>query len=348
MRLNCVMLLAAALLAAPAAGAQEERGGGGPQGRTEPWPEHPAERPAGPAESPPLPAPSPEAAPAGGAGARPAPPSPLPAGRAAAAGDATALEPDPVHLAGVEKLLEYAAQALKKDLPAPRREGGNCPPDEVRARLRLAALLLLLDRVEEAHLALEPLGTCEGKAELYRLALAGLAAWSSGLDKSEAAAAFQSLARRAAGGAKLALRGLALADEVRTYGVYTERAARTCAPGEKVFAYCEALNFAVRRTDAGTYLVALDLDLVVEADEVPAAGAAGDAPAAQRRVVWRTSGFQQFRHSPRSEPHDLFMTIWFRVPQDLAPGRYWLKLSAKDVATGQTAESDSIPLDVAR
>ena len=234
-------------------------------------------------------------------------------------------------------------QAVSKQ-PA-RKRGERYKPEEVSARIRLALAALAADRPADAYEALEPVGACQGKEETLRLALLGLASAGVG-ETARAARLFEDLARRVSAGAELGVRALALVDSVRSYGVYTERAAKTCRVGETLVAYCEVLNFACRPADDGnSWVTALDLDLAIEDDPAENAG----PEAAAREPAWQSKGFDQIRHRTRSEIRDLHLVIRVPVPRNLEAGKvYWLKVTVRDAAAGKSATSGRVRLEVAR
>lgn len=278
-----------------------------------------------------------------------------------------------------------------------RRKGERHTREEAEARLRLALVALALDppRVREAYEAIVPLGPTEPaeasgpgpvpatsagrddvqtRTEMTRLALLGLASWSSGgeEEKKEALRHFEDLARRAAAGTRLALRATTLVDSIQGYGVYTERRRNACRPGEKLMAYCEVLNFDCRQLETGGWLTALDVDLSVEEEvgqpdkpaEEPkggsapppakassssaAAPAAAPAPTAGRRPAWRRT--DQVRYRTRSEIRDLHLRIDLDdVPARLVPGHtYWLRIAVRDAATGKSETSRELKLEAVR
>jgi hypothetical protein len=239
-----------------------------------------------------------------------------------------------------------------------RKPGESYKPEEAAARVRLAALELASAglaagekddrewrrRAAEAREALSPLPPGEGFPETLRLGLLGLAASGSG-ERSEALRAFDQLYRRAAGETQLELRALALVDDVRSYGVYTERAAKPCRVGDPLVAYGEVLNFVPRQVELGGWLTALDVDLTF-LEQKGEAPAGADRPP-ETRAVLHCKGYAQVRHRTRSEIRDLHLVIRFRVPPECVPGKdrlYALKVTVRDMATGK--EAVSAPLDL--
>jgi len=224
-----------------------------------------------------------------------------------------------------EAALAAAAEFLKAEVgKLPRRGAGVRPTrQEVLARLRLASAALALDSPTEVVKALEPLGTLSGpgrradKYEIQRLALLGTGYWRTG-DKARAGACLEDLLRRATAGRRLGLRALTLVDQVRSYGVYTERAVKTVAPGESVLAYCEVLNFQCLKQPSGEHRSDLDVDLKF-LEEVT------DRRGERKYVVVRNiPEFSRVRHRTRSPLRDLHLVIRFNVPRELAPGRSYV------------------------
>jgi hypothetical protein len=253
-----------------------------------------------------------------------------------------------------------------------RKKGEKYSEEEVTQRLRLALAILASGRqaerqgvkewevsAEAARDALAPLQKLEGTGERLRLALLGLAASAPGRQRSEALRDFEELYLLVAGETQLGLRALTLVDSVKAFGVYTERAVRTCRTGEELKAYCEVLNFACRQIDpapaaggerpevpGASFLTALDVDLTFLEDE-GAAAAGRDKPEASR-VVLHSRGYAQVRHRTRSDIRDLHLVIHFRLPQQFAYAEgkhYWLKVTVRDMATGK--EAVSAPLELA-
>jgi hypothetical protein len=256
--------------------------------------------------------------------------------------------------------LAAAARELAAKVRAqPARKPGEAyRPEEVAARLRLATVALACGsltasakddkewkrRAAEAHEALAPTGPGEGPQETVRLGLLGLAASAAG-ERAAALRAFEELARRAAGETQLDLRALTLVDDVRSFGVYTERAAKPCRVGDALVAYCEVLNFACRQVESGGYLTALDVDLTFLEQK-------GEAPAdrdkpPETRAVLHCKGYAQVRYRTRSEIRDLHLVIRFRVPPECVPDKdklYSFRITVRDMATGK--EAVSAPLDL--
>ncbi|HOX06324.1 MAG TPA: hypothetical protein PK280_07980 [Planctomycetota bacterium] len=255
-----------------------------------------------------------------------------------------------------------AVAALTEQVRAQRerRRGEKFTEEEAAQRLRLGLLCVASRNERAAHEVVAALGPLQGPAENLRLALLGLSAAAADA-REEGVRAAEELARRLSGENRLDLRALTLVDSVQAYGVYTERAAGTCRVGEDLRAYCEVLNFACRQLDpappAGgaapelpgtSHLTALDVDLTF-LEDVAAAAAERDRPE-QSRVVLHSRGYAQVRHRTRSEIHDLHLVIRFQVPRQFAAAdgrRCWVKVTVRDMATGQEAVSAPLELKIA-
>ncbi len=264
--------------------------------------------------------------------------------------------------AEARRRLAAAADALAAEVsrqPA-RKEGEERPAAEVAARLRLGFVALAAGRAKAAHEAVAALGPCKGPDEKLRLGLLGLSAGAIG-QREEAARALDRLGRLTTGENHLGVRSLALVDDVRSYGVYTERAAKTCRAGENLMAYCEVLNFECRRAEGGGhpeasgdaaapeagFLSALDVDLTF-LEQTGQAAADRDRPA-PTKVVLHSRGYAEVRHRTKSPIKDLHLVIRLRVPPQCVPAEgksYWLKVTLRDMATGEEAVSTTIPLNV--
>jgi hypothetical protein len=136
-----------------------------------------------------------------------------------------------------------------------------------------------------------------------------------------AAAVLERLAQRLRGDSGLQIANLDFATRVSSFGVYEEDVRRHFRPGDSVLIYAEPRGFrstTVAGSKGRRWRVQLRMRLSVRA-------VGGDAEAAN----W---GPDNVTHLARSRITDLHVTRVIRLPIDLSPGMYELRLALDDLA----------------
>ncbi|HOM16157.1 MAG TPA: hypothetical protein PLQ00_02455 [Thermoguttaceae bacterium] len=139
---------------------------------------------------------------------------------------------------------------------------------------------------------------------------------------AEAKRLFQEAAGKLAVAAPLTLRGLAFATEVQSFGCYGGFDKYEFQPGQEVLLYAEVENFQSQPTPKGFHTKLRSRYQIFNAE--------GHSSAEQE--------FPVTEEYCRQIRRDFFIAYPVRLPQDLPPGRYTLKLSLEDLHRGEVCQ----------
>jgi hypothetical protein len=227
-------------------------------------------------------------------------------------------------------------------------------PDAARGRAR-RALELLTGIWPDPDAALAALGERPDSHDIAWPVARALALARAG-ESAEAADAFEELARALRRGAGLDVRRVRFARRVDGFGVYEVDARRAFRPGESLLVYAEVEGFVCEparapRRPGG----AEEVEEVKEAEGVAKPRGEADTRPPPRPEEWRVRlevrvslenrltgeagpawDVERVEHVTRAAVRDLHVTRLVRLPADLAPGEYELKLGLRDLGTGGT------------
>ncbi|MHC4253779.1 MAG: hypothetical protein ACYS9X_32085, partial [Planctomycetota bacterium] len=230
-------------------------------------------------------------------------------------------------------------------------------PDAARDRAR-RALELLTGIWPDPEAALATLGERPDSGDIAWPVARALALARAG-ESHEAAAAFEELARTLRLGAGLEVRHVRFASRVESFGVYEDDPREAFRPGASVLLYAELRGFVCepvpapgapeneKPPDAGT-------PPPVNAPEGDAGEPAGDERASDASAdTWRVRlqvraslehfltgeagpewDAEEIEHVTRARVRDLHVTRLVRLPADLPPGEYGLRIEVRDLAPG--------------
>jgi hypothetical protein len=139
---------------------------------------------------------------------------------------------------------------------------------------------------------------------------------------AEAKRLFQEAAGKLAVAAPLVVRGLAFATEVQSFGCYGGLDKYEFQPGQEVLLYAEVENFQSLPTPKGYHTKLRSRYQIFNAE--------GQSVAEQEFPITEEYCRQMRR--------DFFIAYPVRVPQDLSPGQYTLKLSLEDLHRGEVCQ----------
>lgn len=131
--------------------------------------------------------------------------------------------------------------------------------------------------------------------------------------------------------APLLLERLTFCHEVKRYGRFTPVEAARFQPGDSRYLYAELRNLVDRRAPDGAYAVRLKGMVEFFGADGKPVGPMGPMPAGA--------------YPSASQRQDFFVSITFRVPLNLAPGQYTVRVRVDDLDTGRVAEA-SLPFQV--
>jgi hypothetical protein len=201
-------------------------------------------------------------------------------------------------------------------------------PTDMQAQLRLRMLLVAAGRYKEARAPWVG-GTADQQRLLNEwveaaIALASAEPDADGDSTDKAMAAVENLRHRLAAAAPLRVRGVGLVSRVDGFGVITPFPGDVFQPGQWVIVYCELDNFASRITDDGQFETRLSLRI-----EVLSAEGASHLVQEDKEVVDRS----------RNQRRDFFLARRLRLPANLPPGEYVVRVSVTDRVAGKVGES---------
>lgn len=260
----------------------------------------------------------------GPAGGGEAPPAPAPPNQAVQADPAVTPASHAVPAAAPwQDRLAGAIRGLEAEVsPAPKTD------EEIARHACLRLLYLAAGRREEA---MRPIpGVPPAMQDFWSTEVYGLQTLLDDqriADRRDRAAEAKRLLGEAAAklsaAAPLAIRGLAFASEVQSFGCYVKFEKDEFAPGQEVLLYAEVENFKSESTPQGFHTSLRSSYKLFDGR--------GQQVAEQEFPVT-----EEHCRSPR---RDFFIGYHLRLPKDLYPGKHTLKLTLEDLKRGEVCQA---------
>ncbi len=237
-------------------------------------------------------------------------------------------------------------------------------PDAARERAR-RALELLTGVWPDPEGALKLLGERPDSGDIAWPVARALALARAG-ESHEAAAALEELARTLRRGAGLELRHVRFARRVESFGVYEDDPRKAFRPGESLLLYAELRGFVCEAAPRPAAAEEGGGEAEDRTEVAEAPGGSGEPAEGERKFkdrpeaapaspdgTWRVQlevrvslenfltgeagpewDAEPIEHVTRAEVRDLHLTRLVRLPADLAPGEYELRIEVRDLAPG--------------
>jgi hypothetical protein len=250
----------------------------------------------------------------------------------------------------VEGKAERARELAKRLLDEGAPSGAGS--DSARLRVRRALEILTADRPDPER-ALAVLGERPDSGDVAWPVARALALARAG-ETHESAAAFEELAQALRRGAGLELRRVRFASRVESFGVYEDDPRAAFRPGASVLLYAELRGFICEPVR-----VPESAEEAAKGDRAAPAGDAADPEGPTRAPepppeTWRVRlevrvlvenfltgevgpmwGPEPVEHVTRARVRDLHLTQLVRLPTDLPPGEYEMRIDVRDLGGGR-------------